>query len=61
MRYCRYNGFGLSSDLTRPLDQSVMLLYRQELIKISYNPAQFGGQRRYDSEGIMILVCYVIL
>ena len=38
-----------------------MLLYRQELIKISYNPAQFGGQRRYDSEGIMILVCYVIL
>ena len=34
------NGLSLSRDPTRPRDQKVMLLYRQELIKLSYHSAK---------------------
>ena len=38
-----------------------MLLYGQEPMKISYQPARFGDHRHYGSEDIMVLVCHVIL
>ena len=34
--------FSLSHDFVRSCDQSVMLLYGQEPIKVSYHPARFG-------------------
>ena len=37
--------FSLSHDFVRPCDQSVMILYGQEPIKVSYHPARFGDRR----------------
>ena len=37
-----------------------MWLYMQELIKLGYCPAKFGGYRPFDSGNIVVLVCLVI-
>ena len=41
-------------------DQSVMLLYGWEPIKVSYHPTKFGSHRHCDRGDIMCLVCLVI-
>ena len=39
----------MSHDLARPHDQGVMLLYRQEPIKVRHHLANIGGHRNYDN------------
>ena len=56
----KYNDFRLSGDLTRQCNQSLMSLYGQKPIKVSYHPAKFDDQKQYVSRNTMILVCYVI-
>ena len=50
----RYNDLRWPSDLTRPHDWRVMLLYGQEPITIIYCPGKFGGHRNWGSEDKMI-------
>ena len=38
-----------------------MWLYGQKPIKVSYNPAKFGGDKHSDSGDVMFLVYHVIL
>ena len=38
----------------------LMWLYMQELIKLGYCSAKFGGYRHFDSGDIVVLVCLVI-
>ena len=41
--------------------QSVMSLYRQGPIKVSYDLARFVDHRHRGNRDVMILVCHVIL
>ena len=38
-----------------------MRLYGQESLKVSYQPAKFGGDKHFGSEDIMVSVSLVIL
>ena len=38
-----------------------MRLHRPESLKVSHQPAKFGGDRHFGSEDIMVLVSLVIL
>ena len=56
----RYNVVNFSSDLARPSYLRTMWLHRKDPHKVSYHPAQFGGQKHFDSGDITFLVCHVI-
>ena len=38
----------------------MILLYRQESIKVGYHPVKFRGHRHSDNGDIVVLVCHVI-
>ena len=48
----------MSRGLTRTKDHAT---FEQESIKVSYRLAKFDGQKHCCIEGIMILICQVIL
>ena len=55
------SGFSFYYDLARPHDQSVIGLYGQDPIIVSYNSVRFGGRRRSGRGDIMLVVCHMIL
>ena len=54
-----YSDFSFSHDLSRPSNQSVMWLYVEEPIMISYYPVNFGGHKHCCSRDIKFLTCHV--
>ena len=44
----RYTGFCLTRDLARPRDQSFVLLYDKELLKVYPHPTKFDGHRQWQ-------------
>ena len=64
MKYGDYKHYGsgnimVSDDLAKPSDQEIMWLYWQVPIKVTNQPAKFGGPRQCEN-GDMYLVCHVI-
>ena len=59
-RHCGEDVFGLSCDLTIPLDQTVMWLYGWEPFIISNYLVKFGGHRHCHSGDVTVSVCHGI-